>query len=126
VIDPITDFTSLGTSADVKILLMRIVDYLKNRQVTAVFTSLLHHRGSEDSTVSSLIDNWVQLRNLESQFQRDRGVFIQKARGMPHSNQIREFVLSDDGIRLLDVVKGPNGVVTGRARAGATGGRAGV
>ena len=103
---------------------MRIVDYLKNRQVTAVFTSLLHHRASEDPTVSSLIDNWVQLRNLEFQFQRDRGVFIQKARGMPHSNQIREFVLTDDGIRLLDVVKGRDGVVTGRARVETTGGKA--
>ena len=117
VIDPITDFTSLGTSTDVKVLLMRIVDYLKGREVTAVFTSLLHDRGTEDPTISSLIDNWVQLRNLESQAQRDRGVFIQKARGMPHSNQIREFVLSDEGIRLLDIVAGPDGVLTGRARS---------
>jgi circadian clock protein KaiC len=117
VIDPITDFTSLGTSIDVKVLLMRIVDYLKARQVTAVFTSLMHLRGTEDPTISSLIDNWVQLRNLESQAQRDRGVFIQKARGMPHSNQIREFVLSDEGIKLLAVVAGPDGVLTGRARS---------
>jgi circadian clock protein KaiC len=117
VIDPITNFTSLGTSIDVKVLLMRIVDYLKARQVTAVFTSLMHLRGTEDPTISSLIDNWVQLRNLESQAQRDRGVFIQKARGMPHSNQIREFVLSDEGIKLLDVVAGPDGVLTGRARS---------
>ena len=117
VVDPITDFTALGTSTDVKVLLLRIVDYLKTRQVTAVFTSLLHDRGNEDPTISSLIDNWVQLRNLEWQAQRDRGVFIQKARGMPHSNQIREFVLSDKGIELLDVVAGPEGVLTGRARA---------
>jgi circadian clock protein KaiC len=120
VVDPITDFTALGTSTDVKVLLMRIVDYLKTRQVTAVFTSLLHDRGGEDPTVSSLIDNWLQLRNLETQAQRDRGVFIQKARGMPHSNQIREFVLTDGGIRLLDVVPGPEGVLTGRARSRST------
>ena len=81
-----------------------------------MFTSLLHERGAEDPTVSSLIDNWVQLRNLETEAQRDRGVFIQKARGMPHSNQIREFVLTDEGIHLLDVVAGPGGVLTGRAR----------
>jgi circadian clock protein KaiC len=117
VVDPITDFTSLGSSTDVKVLLMRIVDYLKMREVTAVFTSLLHDRGTEDPTVSSLIDNWVQLRNLETESQRDRGVFIQKARGMPHSNQIREFILTDDGIQLLDVIAGPGGVVTGRARS---------
>jgi circadian clock protein KaiC len=117
VVDPITDFTAVGTSAEVKVLLMRIVDYLKNRQVTTVFTSLLHDRGGEDPTVSSLIDNWVQLRNLEQEAQRDRGVYIQKARGMAHSNQIREFQLTDEGIRLLDVVAGPYGVLTGRARA---------
>ena len=117
VVDPITDFTALGTAVDVKVLLMRIVDYLKNRQVTTVFTSLLHDRGTEDPSVSSLIDNWVQLRNLEAHGQRDRGVFIQKARGMAHSNEIREFVLTGEGVRLLEVVAGPEGVVTGRARA---------
>ena len=117
VLDPITDFTSLGTPVDVKALLMRIVDYLKNRQVTAVFTSLVREQAGEDPAVSSLIDNWVQLRNLEVEAQRDRGVFIQKARGMAHSNQIREFVLTGHGIELLDVVAGPDGVVTGRARA---------
>ena len=117
VVDPITDFTAVGTPGDVKVLLMRIVDYLKNLQLTTVFTSLLHERASEDPTVSSLIDNWVQLRNLEQEAQRDRGIFIQKARGMAHSNQIREFELTDHGIRLLDVVAGPGGVLTGRARA---------
>lgn len=116
VVDPITDFTALGTPLDVKALLMRIVDYLKNRQVTALFTSLVAEQGRDDPAVSSLIDNWVQLRNLEFQAQRDRGVFIQKARGMGHSNQVREFVLTDAGIRLLDVVSGPQGVLTGRSR----------
>ena len=77
----------------------------------------MHEQGAEDPTISSLIDNWVQLRNLESEAQRDRGVFIQKARGMPHSNQIREFVLTRDGIKMLDVVAGPAGVLTGRARS---------
>jgi circadian clock protein KaiC len=117
VLDPITDFTSLGTSVDVKAMLMRIVDYLKSNGITAVFTSLLHEgSGAEDPTISSLIDNWVQLRNLELDGQRNRSIFIQKARGMSHSNQIREFVLSDRGIRLLDVVESPTGVLTGRAR----------
>jgi circadian clock protein KaiC len=106
VVDPITDFTAIGTVVDVKALLMRIVDYLKNRQITTVFTSLLTDRTGEDPSISSLIDNWLQLRNLETQAQRDRGLFIQKARGMDHSNQIREFALSADGIRLLDVVAG--------------------
>ena len=103
VIDPITDFTTLGTSLDVTALLMRIVDYLKVQQITAVFTSLMHRNTSvDDPTVSSLIDNWVQLRNVETDAERNRGVFIQKARGMSHSNQVREFVLDDGGITLLD------------------------
>lgn len=105
VVDPITDFTALGASIDVKALLMRIVDYLKNRQITTVFTSLRHVDRSDDPSVSSLIDNWVQLRNLELGAQRDRGMFIQKARGMAHSNQVRGFVLTDTGIKLLDVVE---------------------
>jgi circadian clock protein KaiC len=117
VLDPITDFTALGTSIDVKAMLMRIVDYLKSNQITAVFTSLLHEDATaDDPTISSLIDNWVQLRNLELDGQRNRSIYIQKARGMAHSNQIREFVLSDRGIRLLDVVETPGGVLTGRAR----------
>jgi circadian clock protein KaiC len=114
VVDPITDFTSLGASVDVKALLMRIVDYLKNRQITTLFTSLQHDPRSEDPSVSSLIDNWLQLRNLVSGAQRDRGLFIQKARGMAHSNQIRGFVLTDSGIRLLDVVDGTDSRVGGR------------
>lgn len=115
VVDPITDFTALGTALDVKALIMRIVDYLKKRQITTVFTSLTHG-GLEDPSVSSLIDNWVALRNIESEAQRDRALFIQKARGMAHSNQVREFQLTDQGVRLLDVVAGPSGVLTGRAR----------
>jgi circadian clock protein KaiC len=117
VLDPITDFTVLGTSLDVKSMLMRIVDYLKRQQITSVFTSLIHERGvTDDPTVSSLIDNWVQLRNLELDAQHDRGLYVQKARGMSHSNQIREFELTSKGIRFLDVVPGPSGVLTGRAR----------
>jgi circadian clock protein KaiC len=121
VLDPITDFTGIGTSVDVKAMLMRIVDYLKSNGITAVFTSLQHeHSPVDDPTISSLIDNWVQLRNLETDAERNRGIFIQKARGMAHSNQIREFVLSDRGVELLDVVRGPRGVLTGseRERAG--------
>jgi circadian clock protein KaiC len=117
VLDPITDFTVLGTHMDIKAMLMRIVDYLKTNQITSVFTSLIHEGGmTDDPTISSLIDNWVQLRNLESDAQRDRGIFVQKARGMQHSNQIREFEFHDGGVRFLDVVRGSGGVLTGRAR----------
>jgi circadian clock protein KaiC len=85
-----------------------------NRAVTTVFTSLQHDPGTDDPSVSSLIDNWVQLRNLESGDHRDRGLFIQKARGMAHSHQIRGFVLTDSGIKLLDVVTVADGKAQGR------------
>jgi circadian clock protein KaiC len=126
VLDPITDFTVLGTSTDVKSMLMRIVDHLKSNQITAVFTSLTHEgHAFDDPSISSLIDNWVQLRNIENDAQHDRGIFIQKARGMAHSNQIREFQLSSRGIHFFDVLDTPGGVLTGRARANdRAGGRA--
>jgi circadian clock protein KaiC len=127
VLDPITDFTALGTSLDVKAMLMRIVDYLKTHQITAVFTSLMHDGSAqEDPTISSLIDNWVQLRNIEFDAERNRGIYVQKARGMSHSHQVREFTLDEKGITLLDVVRGPAGVLTGseRARAAAGSGKA--
>ena len=117
VLDPITDFTALGTSLDVKAMLMRIVDYLKNREITGVFTSLMHDKSAvDDPTISSLIDNWVQLRNIELDAQRNRGIYVQKARGMAHSNEVREFQLTDRGIKMYDVIPGPSGVLTGRAR----------
>jgi circadian clock protein KaiC len=107
VIDPITDFTAVGSNVDIKAMLMRMVDYLKTKQITAVFTSLIHDRGAvDDATVSSLIDNWVQLRNIELGGQRHRGLFLQKARGMAHSNVVREFEMHNRGIRLLDRAKG--------------------
>jgi circadian clock protein KaiC len=102
VVDPITDFTSVGASGDVKALLMRIVDYLKNRQVTPVFTSLeAVGRGErEDPAISSLIDNFMHLRNVEHDRLRSRALFIQKARGMAHSHEVRAFTLGDDGIHI--------------------------
>ena len=103
VIDPITDFTAIGTSMDIKSMLMRMVDYLKTKGITAVFTSLIHEGGSiDDPTISSLIDNWVQLRNLEIDDERRRGLYVQKVRGMEHSHRVRQFELHNRGIRLLD------------------------
>ena len=104
VLDPITDFTALGGGVAIKALLMRIVDYLKNRQVTAVLTSLARSDGS-DTSMSSLIDNFVQLRALEHSAQRHRSLYIQKARGMAHSQHVRRFELTDQGIEILEPVQ---------------------
>lgn len=119
ILDPIDAFIMGGNQTEVKIMLLRIVDYLKMRNITALFASLTN--GSEnqeltDMAISSLIDTWLLLRDIEIGGERNRGLYILKSRGMDHSNQIREFILTDHGIELLDVYVGPEGVLTGSAR----------
>jgi len=116
VIDPITDFHGQGTTLDVKAMLMRMVDLLKRRNITGLFTSITPATGAEDPIVSSLIDCWIQLRNVELRGERNRSIHVVKSRGMGHSNQVREFLIDDAGIRLLDVALGPEGVLIGRDR----------
>ena len=103
VLDPITDFFSIGSQSEVKAALTRMIDFLKTSQVTALFTSFTAHEEVPDQSivgVSSLIDTWINLRNLESNGERHRGLFVMKSRGMAHSNQIRSFVLTDAGIKI--------------------------
>ena len=119
VIDPITNFVSLGNLSEVKSMVTRLIDMFKTRQITAMFTSLTTGDSApEDSEVgvSSQMDAWLLLRNLESNGERNRGLYVLKARGMAHSNQIREFVLTDHGVQLVDVYVGPSGLLTGSAR----------
>ncbi len=121
IIDPISNLASVGTSIEVKSLLTRLLDYLKQIKVTTVLTNLTHAGGVSlertDEEISSLIDTWILLRDIEINGERNRAIYILKSRGMPHSNQIREVMLSDRGIDLLDVYLGPGGVLTGSARA---------
>ncbi len=118
VIDPVTNLTEIGSAAEAKAMLTRLVDFLKARGITALFTSLSAGNSAEMTEVgiSSLMDTWLLVRNLESNGERNRGLYVLKSRGMPHSNQIREFILSDRGAQLLDVYTGSAGVLTGTAR----------
>jgi circadian clock protein KaiC len=119
VIDPITSYLSLGSDLEVKAMLTRLVDFLKSRLITAFFTDLSRHSDLEETEIgiSSLMDTWLLLRDIETNGERNRGIYVLKSRGMAHSNQIREFLLTDHGIDLLDVYRGPEGVLTGSARA---------
>jgi circadian clock protein KaiC len=104
---------------EVNIMLVRLVDFLKMKRITAFFTSLTSSNDNSESTdvyVSSLIDTWLLVRDLEFGGERNRGLYVLKSRGMAHSNQIREFRLTDNGIELLDVYVGSEGVLTGSAR----------
>ena len=103
VLDPITDFFAVGTKAEVKATITRMIDFLKTKQITAFFTSYTTEEDGADQSIvgiSSLIDAWISLRNLEINGERRRGLFILKSRGMPHSNQIRSFQLTDHGIQI--------------------------
>jgi circadian clock protein KaiC len=103
VLDPITDFFAIGNRTEVKAALTRIIDFLKMNQITGLFTSYTTEEEGLDQTVvgvSSLIDTWLSLRNLENNGERHRGLFVLKSRGMPHSRQIRSFELTDAGIQI--------------------------
>ena len=119
VLDPVSSLISVATQGDVQATLTRLVDYLKMQGVTALLTSLTHGRTELEQTdveISSIVDTWLLLVTLESSGERNRGLYVLKSRGMGHSNQIREFLLTDHGVELVDVYAGPSGVVTGSAR----------
>jgi circadian clock protein KaiC len=119
IMDPITSLISTAGRDDVLGMITRMVDYLKSDQITGFFASLSDTEGSLEKTdvgVSSLMDTWLLLRDIELNGERNRGIYVLKSRGMAHSNQIREFVLSNKGIRLLKVYLGGEGVLTGSAR----------
>jgi len=117
--DPISDLVGTGPERSVTAMLTRQVDFLKARGVTAMFTNLAgdEQRNGTDHLVASLIDTGLLLRTLEGNGEHNRVLSVLKSRGMAHSNQVREFLLTDRGIELADVYVGPQGVLTGSARS---------
>jgi circadian clock protein KaiC len=119
VVDPISNLVAAAKESDVKSMLSRLIDYLKMNQITALCTDLTTTAGSLERTevgMSSLMDTWILLQVMEGSGERNRVLYILKSRGMPHSNQVREFLLSGQGIQLRDVYVGTGGVLTGSAR----------
>ena len=120
VVDPVTNLIAVGSDIEVKAMLARLIDFMKLRQITALFTSLTQGGEAAEGTdlgVSSLMDVWMLLANLEANGERNRSIQIVKARGMAHSNQVREFVMTDRGFSMVDVIRGADGrVVIGSAR----------
>ena len=110
--------STAGEQNEVKSMLTRLIDYLKAKQITTLFTNLTHMAGLEstESEVSSIMDTWILLRDIELGGERNRGIYILKSRGMAHSNQIREFLITSKGVDIIDVYTGPAGVLTGSAR----------
>jgi circadian clock protein KaiC len=122
VVDPISNLVSGTNEAEVKSMLSRLIDYLKNKQITAFCTNLINSTGNlgplegAEADISSVMDTWLYLQTMEMNGERNRGLYILKSRGMDHSNQVREFTLSEKGIQLRDVYVGSSGVLTGSAR----------
>jgi circadian clock protein KaiC len=119
VLDPLPDLASQAIPQEIKSMLMRLIDFFKTEQITTLFTSLTRGGEAAEKTqlgVSSLMDTWLLLRNLEYAGERNRALYLLKSRGMAHSNQVREFRLSRKGIELVDVYVGAGTVLTGAAR----------
>jgi circadian clock protein KaiC len=120
IMDPINNLVGIGNRVEVNSMLTRLVDLLKSRGITAFFTSLTSGSSTSleetDVGMSSLMDTWILLRDIELNGERNRGLYVLKSRGMAHSNQIREFIISKKGIDLVDVYTGSEGVLTGSAR----------
>jgi circadian clock protein KaiC len=119
VVDPLNGFIIGSNSTEVKSMLTRLADFLKTKQISSMFTQLISSgkaHGDDDMAVSSMIDTWLLLRGIEIGGERNRGLSIIKSRGMAHSNQVRECLLTDHGVELCEVYVGAGGVLTGTAR----------
>jgi circadian clock protein KaiC len=119
VFDPVSSLLTVAHAGDVRATLTRVIDYLKLKGITALLTSLTHGRSELEQTdvaISSIVDTWLLLVTIEASGERNRGLYVLKSRGMGHSNQIREFLLTAHGVELVDVYAGPGGVLTGSAR----------
>lgn len=119
ILDPITNLITVGSVGEVKDMLVRLIDFLQNEGITVMFTALALNNTINEQTdegISSLVDSWLLIRDIETNGERNRGMYVMKSRGMGHSNQIREFIITDEGLDLVDVYLGPDGVLTGSAR----------
>jgi circadian clock protein KaiC len=118
VVDPISNLLSVSDERNVQSMFTRLIDYLKSQQITGLMTNLAHPGGEEQTKagISSLMDTWILLQLLEANGERNRGLYVLKSRGMAHSNQIREFILSRNGVTLIEPYTGMGDVKTGSAR----------
>lgn len=119
VLDPVGSLIHAGTQHDASIMLIRLIDFLKVRGITAFLTNLTSGGQALERTqveISSIVDTWLFVRDIELAGERNRAMYVLKSRGMSHSNQLREFLLTERGIQLLDAYVGPEGVLTGSSR----------
>ncbi len=119
ILDPITNLITVGDQNEVKSILIRLLDFLQQEQITVMFTALSqtsNPTGNQEENISSLVDVWIAVQDIELNGERNRGIYVLKSRGMKCSNQVREFKITDEGIKVLEVLIGPDGIIIGSAR----------
>jgi circadian clock protein KaiC len=119
VMDPVGSLIQAGNRRDAHIMLIRLIDFLKQKGTTGLLTNLTSGGEAIEKTdveISSIVDTWLFVRDIELSGERNRALYVLKSRGMAHSNQLREFKLTERGIDLMDVYIGPEGVLTGSSR----------
>ncbi len=120
VVDALTDFLTLGSDLEVRQMVLRLIDFFKTKGISAMFTSMSGKADAEETGVglSSAFDTWIHLTNVQGNNERTRTLVVIKSRGMAHSNQVREFLISDKGVDLTDIYSTPAGSFMGTARLG--------
>jgi circadian clock protein KaiC len=120
VLDPITNLISEGINTEIRQMLAHFVDFLKSKNITVLFTAAITletvKSNPSDEGISAMVDTWILVRDIETNSERNRGIYILKSRGMNHSTQVREFVITDDGLSLLPIYISAEGILTGSAK----------
>ena len=118
ILDPITNLVSVGLINEVNSMLLRLIDFLQNEGITVMLTALTGVLDERmDEGVSSLVDTWISVRDIEANGERNRAMYVMKSRGMKHSNKVREFVISDKGLNLIEAYRGDSGnIIIGSER----------
>jgi circadian clock protein KaiC len=120
VLDPITNLISEGVNTEIRQMLTHFVDFLKSKNITILFTAAITletvKSNPSDEGISAMVDTWILVRDIETNSERNRGIYILKSRGMNHSTQVREFVITDDGLALLPIYISADGILTGSAK----------
>jgi len=120
VLDPITNLISEGVNTEIRQMLAHFVDFLKSKNITILFTAAITletvKSNPSDEGISAMVDTWILVRDIETNSERNRGIYILKSRGMNHSTQVREFVITDDGLSLLPIYISADGILTGSAK----------
>jgi circadian clock protein KaiC len=121
ILDPVTNLMTEGANSDIRSMLTRFIDYIKTQQITVMFTAAITigsiALNPSDEGISSMVDTWIMVEEIELDGERNRSLYVMKSRGMNHSKEIRECIITHKGIDLLPIARDANGIIIGSRRA---------